>query len=157
VRAHDDRLVVDTTVIPTARRRVPVSFGWHPYLRLPGAPRREWVLSLPARRHLSTDARQIPTGASTPQPAERRVVGARRFDDGYRLGRDHRLRIEGGGHALEVCGDARYPYAQVWVPPGRSFLALEPMTAPTNALAAGTVPSVAPGDAFTARFTISLA
>ena len=54
-------------------------------------------------------------------------------------------------------GDAAFPYAQVWVPAGKQFVALEPMTAPTNALAGGDPPVVAPGDAFTAGFTIAVA
>jgi len=56
--------------------------------------------------------------------------------------------------SVAVVGDASYPYAQVWVPPGRPFAALEPMTVPTNALVAGFTPFVEPGDAFTARFRI---
>ena len=49
-----------------------------------------------------------------------------------------------------------YPYAQVWVPAGRPFAALEPMTAPTNSLVDGTAPLVEPGDAFTAAFTLDV-
>ena len=49
-----------------------------------------------------------------------------------------------------------YPYAQVWVPAGRPFAALEPMTAATNSLVDGTAPLVEPGDAFTARFTLAV-
>jgi len=50
--------------------------------------------------------------------------------------------------------DAAYPYAQVWVPPGKSFAALEPMTAPTDALRRGAVEMVGPGDSHRARFTM---
>ena len=53
------------------------------------------------------------------------------------------------------CGPG-YPYAQVWVPAGRPFAALEPMTAATNSLVDGTTPLVAPGDAFTARFSLAV-
>jgi galactose mutarotase-like enzyme len=155
--ARDDRLTVDTTVVPTGRRRVPVAFGWHPYLRLPGTPRARWQLRLPARRHLLLDDRQIPTGVAVRQPAEHEPIGARTFDDGYELGRSRRLGlVADDGAAAELhCGPG-YPYAQVWVPPGRAFAALEPMTAPTNALGDGTAPLVAPGDAFTATFSLVL-
>ena len=51
---------------------------------------------------------------------------------------------------------AGYPYAQVWVPAGRQFAALEPMAAPTNSLGDGTAPLVEPGDSRTARFTLAL-
>jgi galactose mutarotase-like enzyme len=46
--------------------------------------------------------------------------------------------------------------AQVWVPPGRPFAALEPMAAPTNSLVAGSAPLVAPGESFTARFSLAV-
>jgi galactose mutarotase-like enzyme len=53
------------------------------------------------------------------------------------------------------CGTG-YPFAQVWVPRGELFAALEPMTAPTNSLVDRTCPVVAPGDTFTASFTLTL-
>jgi aldose 1-epimerase len=156
VTARHYELSVDTTVIPTGRRRVPVAFGWHPYLRLPETPRRRWRLRLPARRHLTLDARGIPTGAETTEPAEATPIGRRTFDDLYTLGRDHRLAFEADdGSEIELRCGAGYPYAQVWVPAGRSFAALEPMAAPTNALGSGTAPLVAPGESFTAMFALA--
>ena len=41
------------------------------------------------------------------------------------------------------------------MPAGRTYAALEPMAAPTNALVAGTAPVVEPGDTYTARFTLA--
>ena len=38
------------------------------------------------------------------------------------------------GTAIELRCDSAYPYAQVWVPRGKTYGALEPMAAPTNAL-----------------------
>jgi aldose 1-epimerase len=155
IAAREDRLVVDTTVVPTGRRRVPVAFGWHPYLRLPGSPRSRWRLRLPARRHLALDARGIPTGGSEAEPATVAPIGRRTFDDLYALGRTRRLAFASDdGTAIELRAGPTYPYAQVWVPPGRPFAALEPMTAPTDALARGATPLVPPGDAFTARFEL---
>jgi aldose 1-epimerase len=61
-------LTVATTLRPTGDRRVPVSFGWHPYLRLPGSPRRAWRLRLPERTHLLLDELGLPTGASNAEP-----------------------------------------------------------------------------------------
>jgi aldose 1-epimerase len=155
IAAHDDRLVVDTTVVPTGRRRVPVAFGWHPYLRVPGAPRARWRLRLPARRHLALDGRGIPTGPSDTEPASTVPVGQRTFDDLYALGRGRRLAFESDdGTGIELRAGPTYPYAQVWVPPGKPYGALEPMTAPTDALGRGEASLVAPGDAFTARFEL---
>ena len=56
---------------------------------------------------------------------------------------------------MSVQYGAGYRYAQVLAPPGASFVCLEPMTAPTNALVTGECLAVAPGETFTARFGIS--
>jgi galactose mutarotase-like enzyme len=150
-------LRVDTTIVPTGQRGVPIAFGWHPYLRLPGEPRNSWTLRLPARRHLALDERGIPTGEVTPEPAERAPIGRRTFDDGYALGRDCRLAIaDDSGSSVELRCGTGYPFAQVWVTSGKSFVALEPMTAPTNALVDRKAPVVRRGDTFTATFTLTL-
>ena len=60
------------------------------------------------------------------------------------------------GTSITMRAGPGYPYAQVWVPAGRPFAALEPMTAATNSLVDGTAPLVAPGDAYAARFTLSV-
>jgi galactose mutarotase-like enzyme len=149
-------LQVSTTIVPTGRRRVPVAFGWHPYVRVDG-PRRAWMLELPARTHLALDARGLPTGSADAERAERAPIGTRTFDDLFALGRRRRLALSGpDGSGIAVVGDAGFPYAQVWVPPDRPFAALEPMTVPTNALVDGGAPMVAPDDAFTARFRVDL-
>jgi galactose mutarotase-like enzyme len=97
-------------------------------------------------------------GADIAEPAEAAPVGRRTFDDLYALDRDRRLAFAADdGPSIELrCGKG-YPYAQVWVPKGRRYAALEPMTAPTNALLAGTAPLVAPGERYTASFTLALA
>ena len=157
IAAHDDRLVIDTMLVPTGDRKVPAVWGWHPYLRVPGTPRSRWTLRLPAREHLALDDRGIPAGSSTRETAEDDVLGRRTFDDLYRLGRDRTLAFTGeDGASVEVQGNPHYPYAQVWVPAGKPFAALEPMAAPTNALVTGTMHLVEPGDAFTATFTLTV-
>jgi aldose 1-epimerase len=155
-RVTDAGLRVTTTVVPTGRRRVPIAFGWHPYLQVEG-PRRAWLLELPARTHLALDARGLPSGATSPQGAERAPIAARTFDDLYALRSRRRMALVGpDGSSVAVVCDATYPYAQVWVPAGKPFAALEPMTVPTNALVAGATPFVEPGDAFTARFRLEI-
>ena len=150
------RLELRTTVVATSRRRVPVAFGWRPYLRVPGAPRARWRLTLPAREHLLLDARGLPTGGRVREPAESAPLGRRTFDDLYALGRRRVLTLGTDDAEVSVHADAAYPYAQVWVPPGRPFAALEPMTVPTNALVDGAVPLVEPRDAFSASFAVVL-
>src|SRR3954454_21086395 len=64
-------LRIDTTLRATRGVPVPVAFGFHPYLALPGDERGEWSLTLPPRRRLLADPRLIPTGAGGVGAAER--------------------------------------------------------------------------------------
>ncbi len=153
-RVGERGLRVVTSLRPTSRRRVPVSFGWHPYFRLPG-PRRSWLLELPPRRRLELDRRGIPTGREQKAPGEREPLGGRVFDDLYALGRNRTLALEARGRRLEMRFGAGYPYAQVYAPAGSRFVALEPMTAPTDALVSGRCRLVAPGERWSAAFTVS--
>jgi galactose mutarotase-like enzyme len=154
---RDSQLRIETTISALGRRSVPVAFGWHPYLRLPGAQRSQWLLRLPARVHRVLDARGIPNGAVHRERAEADPVGPRAFDDLYGLGRDRRLAFQADdGHSVELHCDRNYPFAQVWVPKGRPFAALEPMAAPTNALVTGDTPMVRRGEPFTATFALNL-
>ncbi|HEX5614819.1 MAG TPA: aldose 1-epimerase [Acidimicrobiia bacterium] len=149
-----DRLTVRTTIEPTSDRVVPVSFGFHPYFQLADAPRGSWLLELPEREHAVLDDRSLPTGTWIAEPAERATLGTRTFDDLYAIGHDRQLAVAGGGRRIAIeLGDA-YPFAQVYAPRGGEFVCLEPMTAATNALVDGTAPLVAPGERFTAEFSI---
>jgi aldose 1-epimerase len=156
VGAGDDRLTLDTRLVPTGRRAVPVAFGWHPYLRLPGAPRPHWRLRLPRRTHLALDPLGIPSGREAEERNEAEAIGRRTFDDLYRLGRDRQLALQSPDCSISMRAGSGYPYAQVWVPPGRPFAALEPMTAPTNSLVDGTAPLVEPGDVYSATFALAV-
>ena len=150
-------LAVATTLEATGERPVPVAFGWHPYLRLPGAPRAAWRLLLPDRVHLDLDDHGLPTGKTADEPAEADPVGDRTYDDLYPLGQGpaaRRLGLEAAGRRLLVGYGQGYGHAQVFAPPGADFVCLEPMTGPTAALAAGTTPLVDPGASFTAEFTV---
>jgi aldose 1-epimerase len=93
VVAHEHELALDTTVIPTGGRPVPVAFGWHPYLRLPGTPRSRWHLRLPSRTHLALDDLGLPTGEARSEPREADPIGRRTLDDLYLLGRQRRIAL----------------------------------------------------------------
>ena len=157
IAVRDHGLTVDTKVRPTAQRSVPVAFGWHPYFQLPGTERAGWHLKLPPRTHLELDDRGIPTGETQVVRRQARPIGERTFDDLYRLGREKRLAIFADDEEwITMQCESGYPYAQVWVPPNRSFVALEPMTSPTNSLIDGGFPLVEPGDEHSARFTVTI-
>ncbi|HET9730677.1 MAG TPA: aldose 1-epimerase [Acidimicrobiia bacterium] len=149
-------LTIATIVRPTSDRAVPISFGWHPFLCLPGIARSEWTLHWPACEHVELDSRLIPTGRRTAQPAEAAPIGSRTFDDHYALGRAKRFGISAEGRGVTLRFDGHYPFAQLFVPPRRQLVAIEPMTAEINALGHDRAPIAEPGSTFRAAFTIAV-
>jgi galactose mutarotase-like enzyme len=158
---QDGTLTVATIVLSTGDVPVPVAFGWHPYLRLPGVPRAEWVVELPVRRRAVLDERGLPTGETEPVSVPRGPLGDRTYDDHFpELDRPAVFAVEGGGRRIEVELGQGYPVAQVFAPPGPDdeYVCFEPMTAPVNALAGDDgVPTVPPGGSFRAEFSIRVA
>ena len=152
-------LTIETSLTATSDIAVPVSFGFHPYFGLPDVPRQEWQVALPPMRHLTLDACKIPTGASEPFAGLDAALGTRDFDDGFALlGEGATLSVAVGGRRISVDLLDGYPYAQVYAPDGKDYLAFEPMTAPASALLSGTgLRLVAPGGTFQAKFRIAVA
>ncbi|MCW2951665.1 MAG: Aldose 1-epimerase [Conexibacter sp.] len=159
IALRERTLTLRTTLTATGVVAVPVSFGFHPYLQLPGVPREAWRVELPAMEHLRMDPRGIPTGEREPVAATALTLGTRAFDDGYvGVEPDARFSLAGGGRRLTVRFEHGYAAAQVFAPPGEELIAIEPMTAPANALVSGDgLASVAPGRSFTASFSITVA
>jgi aldose 1-epimerase len=152
-------LTVETVLTASGDATVPVSFGYHPYLQLPNVPRSEWEIKIPVREHLRLDERMLPTGEREPVRVESGRLGSRTFDDAYMAPPDSApLVLAGGGRRLEVRFGDGYPYAQVYAPDDDDVVALEPMTAPTNALVEGgpELPVVEPGDAYRATYSIAI-
>jgi aldose 1-epimerase len=156
VALRGSELTIETTIRAIGTKAVPVCFGYHPYLRLPGVPREQWDIELPVSRHLQVDAHGIPTGASERVVPFRGPLGRRAFDDGYLVAAgDDPFALTGGGRRIEVAFEAGYPFAQVFAPCDDDVVCFEPMTAPANALRVGP-PSVAPGETYRARFSITV-
>jgi len=156
----DGALTISITLRATTSQAVPVSFGFHPYLRLPRVPREEWIVEFPVRSRLVLDDRSIPTGATEAVRFDRAALGTRAFDDAFTDIRPARaFTMEGGGRRIEVeFGDA-YPYAQIYAPSGSDFLCIEPMTAPANALgiAGEALRLIGEGESFEAVFRVRVA
>ena len=72
-RLDERGLRLTTEVEPTADRAVPISFCWHPYLRMPAGARRDWVVRWPKCEHIEVDEHVIPTGVRTPQRSRTRT------------------------------------------------------------------------------------
>ncbi|MEZ5101690.1 MAG: aldose 1-epimerase [Thermoleophilia bacterium] len=158
-RLDDQALTVAATLRATGDVPVPVSFGWHPYLVLPGLPREAWGLELPAMERLALDPLGLPTGAAEPFGPHAAPLADSTWDDGFAgLPDGSALALVGGGRRIELRLLGGYSCAQVYAPADRAVVALEPMTAPTNALATGErLRLVEPGASLAATFALAVA
>jgi galactose mutarotase-like enzyme len=154
----DGRLEVELAVHACGADSVPLAFGFHPYLSLPGIPRERWLIELPAMRHLALDRDQIPSGSGEALEARRFALAEHDFDDGFdALTEPARFAAAAAGRRISVEFLQGYPCAQVFAPPSGQFICFEPMAAPTNALRSGTgLRVLAPGERYSAIFSVRL-
>ena len=151
----DRTLRVVTTVRPTTAAPVPLCFGFHPYVQLPGVPRQEWSLETPTLRHLLLDEFGLPTGASEEWAGGAKLLADNDLDDGFdQVPEGAVFAISAGDRRVEVVFEKGYPAAQMFAPSEEHLIGLEPMTAPTDALRRGTYKVAAPGEPETATFSI---
>ena len=155
-----DGLLIGTTIVAEEAGAVPLSFGFHPYIGLPNIPRAQWRLLLPSMRKLGLDAKGIPTGKETQFEGYDELLGQQAFDDGFVLHKEEpqaMFTLSGGDLAVTLALLEGYTHAQIYSPEGADFIALEPMTAATNALVSGNgLRLLVPGGAFNAAFGIGI-
>ncbi len=154
-------LMVAIGVRATGDLDVPISFGFHPYLTLPGSDRRGWQVEIPAARRALTDERMLPTGG-TVEIAPRELDGAlgeRTFDTSYPVlhGEQPEFVMADSRRRLTLKHVSGYPVSQVYAPEASQFVCYEPMTAPVDALISGDgLRWAKPGQDFEAVFSISV-
>ena len=158
IRLDQGGMSVTTAIIATGEEAVPIAFGFHPYLQIPGKPRAQWTVSFPVRRRLLLDSKGIPTGKTQPVEPIQGDVGERTWDDGFdRVDTSALFEVRAGRRTIAVEYTAGYPVAQIFAPPGEEYICVEPMTAPTNALngPAGAFRSLPAGESASAAFRIA--
>ncbi|MCH2133022.1 MAG: aldose 1-epimerase [Phycisphaerales bacterium] len=150
-----DGLEVRTSVT-AGDERVPVSFGWHPYVVIPGASRGDITMHLPDVEEVPLDEDCLPVPGADRTPAGgARPLGERSWDhcfSGISDGDTVELRATAGGIQFEFLEGWRW--MQIYSPDGADFACIEPMTAITAALDDQDPPGpvVDPGCTYTARF-----
>ncbi|KAD3515187.1 aldose epimerase [Arthrobacter yangruifuii] len=151
----------------------PVALGAHPFLRLGDVPTEDLVLTVAASTEVTVDDRLIPNGRREPAGATDLRGGARvadlaldsaytdlAVDDSGPEGAAHRHVLTApDGRTVSLWTGPECRYVHVFVTdtfPGQSrAVALEPMTAPANALNSGeSLTWLPPGRTFSARWGI---
>ncbi|ADN01233.1 aldose 1-epimerase [Spirochaeta thermophila] len=118
----------------------PVSIGWHPYVS-PGAGMQvdDLVLRIPAEAVLEVDERLLPTGRILPvggTPWDFRAgrrLGSTPCDMGFFLfGKERMIAVSADRYRLIMRLGGIFSYVQVFVPPQRDGVAVEPVASLTD-------------------------
>ncbi|MCW2606175.1 MAG: putative aldose-epimerase [Frankiales bacterium] len=159
-------LSVVITAVNAGDAAVPVALGMHPYLAPPsGETVDDCVLHAPASTRVLVDDRSLPTGTGpvdgTPDDLREPVrLGDRVLDVACTGRTGSEVRLSAGGRTTVLTTDA--PWLQVFtgdtLAPARrrQGLAVEPLTAPADALNRTVAPAdvLAPGEALTLRWSL---
>ena len=137
---HDNGVfTVEVAVRNLHDQAIPVGFGWHPYFRLTDRAD-DHRMQLPACHKIEINERMIPTGARSvfPDFLRKKTIGQFALDNCFsvdRSGGSYQMALEKEGRVLSIKASARqFPYFQVFTPPHRESVALEPMSCNVNAL-----------------------
>ncbi|NUO00916.1 MAG: hypothetical protein HUU01_09920 [Saprospiraceae bacterium] len=144
-------------------RAIPAGLGWHPYFHLGFSDVKDMELQMPACELVGIDAAMIPTGKRygyddfvTPQK-----IGTTVLDNCFALigeGETAETLLRQGSHQLrfwQETGPGKYNFLQVFTPPHRNSIAVEPMTCNIDAFNNGEGLAVLePGSEIRARFGV---
>jgi aldose 1-epimerase len=151
-------LTFSTEIHATGQDEVPIAFGWHPYLTIPGLPRSEWEVYFPFTRRCPLGPTLLPEG--TREDVEPIVgrLGDRRLDDLFAdVENGTTAFIRGNGRRMSIRFDTGYDWAILYGPPHRDHICVEPMTAASDPFSGQDPMEVVPrGKSFRAAFTISV-
>jgi aldose 1-epimerase len=155
-------LEVDTEITNLCKTEMPAGFGWHPYFKI-GNNVSELRLRLPEVEKIAVDKRLIPTGKQKKYTdfANLSGIGNTEFDTGFHLTAGQGEvelfnELKGLYVTVSMMGeDNPYKYVQLYIPPSRDSIAVEPMTCAANAFNNGLgLRILAPEESLRARFTI---
>lgn len=115
---------------------IPVGLGWHPYFKLGGDGLNSWRLQFPKAEMIGIDPYMIPTGKRYEYDRfeKARAIQAEVLDNCFLLQNQSEkawLTLSDGQHQLaywQEAGPNKFNYIQVFTPPHRNSIAVEPMT-----------------------------
>ncbi len=140
----EDKLTITLSVTNTGARTIPFGFGWHPYFAIAESIG-ETQLQLPPCEMIGVDQYMIPTGKRYPfedflRPKE---VGTTVLDNGFVLSNQEDnatffLKSKKGTLSCQMeTGPDKYQFLQVFTPPYRGAIAIEPMSCNIDAFNGG--------------------
>ncbi len=149
-------LTFSTAIVATGQDEVPIAFGWHPYLSVPGLERSEWEVYFPFTRRVPLDENLLPIGTREDVEPIIGKLGDRPLDDLYAdVQNGTTAYIRGNGRRMSIRFDHGYDWAILYGPSHRNHICIEPMTASSDPFSGQEPMEVVPrGGVFRAAFTI---
>jgi len=130
----ENHIVVTCSLCNTDNRSFPVGIGWHPYFSI-GGKVENWKLQLPSCQKVEIDNWMIPTGVITSFNVfkQSKTIGNSNFDTCFVINDTQTLQItlsndEGTLQYSQQTGNQSFNYVQLFIPPNRDCVAIEPMT-----------------------------
>lgn len=164
---HDPRVELNFNARNIGGGPAPVGFGWHPYFTLPASCADELTLKLPAEKHIEVDKNLLPTGRF-PEVAgsnsiydfnSPRKIGNIEYDLAFpMIENPARVEISNGVYTIEMTTAGDFNFFQLFIPPDRESVALEPISNATNSFNRNDMgmANLQPGKSLTARVNIRL-
>lgn len=140
-------------------KEIPVGMGWHPYFQLDGGIEKN-LLQLPDIDLIGIDKRMIPTGKryAFDEFKTEKVIGSTVLDNCFAIrktGTNISAYLSGASgqlHYWQETGDGKFNFLQVFTPPHRTCIALEPMSCNVDAFNNGDgLISLKAGETFDAK------
>ncbi len=133
-------LICTTSIINRSGKPMPLSDGWHFYFDL-GITVNDLKLKIDACEKMELDRQMIPTGKKAVfiEYTAPQIIGSTEFDSCFMLSAEERaetqLLSEEKNIDLRIwqeAGQGKYRYLNIYTPPDRKTIAIEPMTSNIN-------------------------
>ena len=133
--SDEDGMSIRLSATNTGNSRMPFGLGWHPYFQL-SKDAEQIQLQLPLLELVGVDENMIPTGKRYiyDRFTDERLLGAEVLDNCFAIKGEKSIATVSlnGEHGKltywQECGTGKYPYIQLFTPPHRQSVAIEPMS-----------------------------
>lgn len=131
-----------TIVVNKDKLKIPIGDGWHPYFNLNDKVN-DLFLKIPSNKKISVNKKMIPTGKKLKfnKFSKLMKIGKQVFDTGFVISKKKGVvkteimskKLNLTVQIWQEVGKGKYNYLQVYIPPKRNSIAIEPMTCNTDA------------------------
>lgn len=134
-------LTLSYTINNIGAGNLPVSLGWHPYFSIEGETKNDWTVSFPSTHQYLLDDQMCPVDRTPKHYSEGFNLNGQILDAVFAVEKQEIVEVilQSNKQDLSIkvwqqAGEQQFNYSVVYTPPSGDRIAIEPMTAPTNAL-----------------------